>query len=233
VSRLNALSMRELLGFDPRRAAPVRAAEVCRCGMLDHRRATVCSSCGRDLVINDAYEIWQHALVVTHAGECLHTTIGTPYRLVAAWRDSMMPYVSEDTDDDETAFDCFYAVSHLLYTLTDYGVYTLPDDALRAEQVYMRAMLARGIRNDDQEMVSEASECLSLFRSSAHESRVGRSTNYLLDRQRSGGSWGGRDWYDRFHRAWVGFDALRDWTHPGGERSRRWINDTLRRARRA
>jgi hypothetical protein len=232
VTRLNALSLRALLGFNPRRSAPLQGADVCRCGMLGHRRATVCSSCGRELVINDAYEIWQHALVVTHAGECLYTTLGTPYRLVAAWRDSMIPYISEDTERDGTAFDCFYAVSHLLYTLTDYGVYMLPGDALHAEQVYLREMLARAIRNDDQEMVSEAAECLSLFSTSANEAKLGRSSNYLLDRQLDGGSWGGDDWYDRFHRAWVGFDALRDWVHPGGERSRRWIGSTLKRANR-
>ena len=222
-------SARELLGFKPCRSTSPRPAPVrCSCSQLSRCGAKRCGSCGLPIEYDSKFLLWQHALVYTHFGESIGVRPGSSYRSVARLRRFFLPYVRVDKCLDEDWRDCTYAVTHLLYTLTQYGICTLPTESFTQEQRFLVRARDRAYEEEDLELVAEATECLTLFSGYEITSQERKYRGWIAARQQKDGTWGtGDNWYDFFHKVWVGFDALRDWCHPGGLVSTGCLNRTV------
>ena len=218
-SILNAarrLSPKDFFGFDPSEEPPPSdIPEQCsNCDYISSRSAEACVGCGFALTRRSSYAIWREAMVITYTGESYGVRLGGSYSSVINWLASMRPYPSPSGESNSDGIDeVFYAITHLIYTLNEYGRYRLPASRFLPETEYLQSSMRRAIRVADIEMLAE---CVDSLRSLGVKTK-GRATasaiEYLLTCQNKDGSWGdssNNDIYYQFHTTWTAIDALRD-----------------------
>lgn len=159
------------------------------------------------------YDQWYGALIVTFFGDAYGIRLGAHYRDVLQWLPRLRPY---EGYDDDTEFDIFYAITHVIYTLDRYHERRISSSLLPSELVFLRRKLKQAIENEDPEMVGEALDCL---KATGFESdpQVAEGLQFLVSTQRPDGSWAGDpdDLYTEYHSAWAGLDGLRDYHFHG------------------
>jgi hypothetical protein len=209
-SILNAargLSPTDFFGFDPsEEPPPTDIPEQCsNCDFIPPRGAEICVGCGFALSRQSSYAVWRESYGVP---------LGGPYSSVIGWLEKMRPYPSRERESNSNEVDeVFYAITHLIYTLNDYGRYRLPTSRFQEESRYLKSSMRRAIRFADIEMLAE---CIDSLRSLGIRNNGRAETNamsYLLACQNKDGSWGdssSNDTYYRFHATWTAIDALRD-----------------------
>src|SRR5215813_11671659 len=190
-------SARDLLGFDPlHEPPPDDLPYACDCGLENQRGRKFCKRCRRKLLIKTRYRAWMDALANTYVAERCGTIYGAQYTSVLSWLPKMRPYPIANTDDDEideVLSDAIYAVTHVVYTLNDYGTYKLSPGWLPQEFAFLKANVEVMCAEQDAEVSGELLDSLRAFGLRATHALIARGTDYLLANQNDDGSWGDKD----------------------------------------
>lgn len=210
----------EFLGWDPRAEPPPRnLREACACGWPNKPRAPRCGNqeCRAPLPRQGQRRAWCLALTAAYCGERIGVPLGARYRQVLQWLPRLPDYASPRRG--ESAFhDAAYAVTHVVYTLNDYGRFQLSPEWLPREYRFLANHLEHALSLDDPDMVGEFLDTLRAFEVPEDHPAIEFGMRYLLSRQNPDGSWGpienGHD-YQRFHTTWAALDGLREFAWEG------------------
>lgn len=225
-------SARDLLGFNPvREPPPNNLPYVCECGLQNKRGRTFCKKCRRRLELQSRYRVWMQALGTTYVSERCGIFFGARYRDVLKWLPSMRPYPVGAPDNVEFLRDAIYAVTHVVYTLNDYGAYLLRPDWLPREFAFLKANVAGACERNDPEVLGELLDSLKAFGLGASDPLIIRGTRFLLAEQNADGSWGDTNEENirtRLHTTWTAIDGLRAYAWRGKSLSPE-VNSILKR----
>ena len=204
----------DYLGFDPAKEPPPTDIPLpCK---NDHwrspRGSKVCRKCGRPLQMRSKYDIWQDALIMSFSGDRYGVRLGGSYREVLQWLPAMRPYPPRSQLSEGDFLDILYALTHVVYTLNDYGQYQLPRDLLPREFSYLKQNLGEAVAMHDPETMGEFLDTLKGFGMNASDEVIRTGITYLLDTQRADGTWSPmseKDSYTLYHSAWTAIDGLK------------------------
>jgi hypothetical protein len=210
----------DYLWFDPTtEAPPADVPEPCDCGTVNERGRQVCSNrkCKATLSLMSRYKLWSMALAGTYCGERYGVMLGARYRDTIKWLPFMRPYHGREGDTNPDFYYMVYAVTHIVYTLNDYGRFTLSPEWLPQEFKFLKDSLGDAVSLDDPDMVGEILDSLIAFGIKDHHPLFRGGVNYLLSKQNADGSWGdvGADIYSRYHATWAAIDGLRAYAWRG------------------
>ena len=111
-----------------------------------------------------------------------------------------------------------YAVTHIVYTLNDYGTYRLRPGWLPQEFAFLKANVTSACKRNDPEILGELLDSLKAFGLRANHPLIIRGTKYLLEEQNEDGSWGDtheKNIRTRCHTTWTAIDGLRTYAWRG------------------
>jgi hypothetical protein len=212
-------SAQELLGFNPVIEPPANDLPYqCECGLKNQRGRTFCKKCRRRLEIQSRYRVWMGALAGTYISGRCGMLFGAHYPDVLKWLSTMRPYPAGIEEDVEFLRDAVYAVTHLVYTLNDYGTYRLRPSWLPREFAFLKANVASACERKDPELLGELLDSLKAFGLRASHPLIIRGTEYLLATQNEDGSWGDLNEENirtRCHTTWTAIDGLRAYAWRG------------------
>lgn len=212
-SSVSRCSVRDFLGFDPRREPPPCNIPLeCDCGTKNGRGLRNCLSCGRALDMTSRYEVWRAALVETHMADRFGLGFGASYWDVARWLPSLRPFRAGSGTGSCDWSDRFYAVTHLVYTLNDYSAYRMSPAWLPEEFSFLKESVDMAIQLSDPEILGESLDTLASFGLAYSHPLIQRGARHLLAWQNRDGSWGdcsADNVYDRYHSTWTAVDGLR------------------------
>jgi len=208
----------EYLWFDPLvEPPPDDVPEACDCGAGNERGRKRCRGCRRKLSYMTRYRVWCLALTTAYSGESYGVRLGASYAEVLRWLPYLRPYRGPEGGANHDFYDAVYAISHLVYTLNDYGRYRLSPAWLPEEFEFLSANLSEAIARDDPDMAGEFLDSLLAF-GRTHDDPVMRpGVEFLLSCQNRDGSWGDRqaEIYARYHATWAALDGLREYDWRG------------------
>jgi hypothetical protein len=207
---------RDFLLFDPAtEAPPADVPDDCGFdGVRNARGAKACRACRRPLKPRTPQDVWYDALITAYVGERYGVRLGASYAEVLRWLPSLRPYRAADPampDGGPGFYDTVYALTHVVYTLNDYGLYTLSPRALGDEYEFLRSNLREAVRQRDADMLGEFMDSLRALGLDERDPSMRAGVEYLLANQNADGSWGARDERDiylRYHPTWNGVAAL-------------------------
>jgi hypothetical protein len=212
-------SVQDLLGFDPVSEPPANnLPHRCECGLKNQRGRTFCKQCRRRLEAQSRYRVWMEALANTYVSERCGVPFGAHYLDVLKWLPTMRPYPVSAAEHVASLSDAIYAVTHIVYTLNDYGTYRLSPRWLPQEFAFLKANVAGACERRDPEVLGELLDSLKAFGLSAGHPLIVRGTEYLLAEQNEDGSWGDPDEENirtRCHTTWTAIDGLRTFAWRG------------------
>jgi hypothetical protein len=218
-SAAKQFSAADLLGFDPVIEPPANDLPYrCECGLQNQRGRTFCRRCRKRLQIQNRYRVWLGALAKTYVSGRSGIPFGARYPDVLKWLPAMRPYPVGTEEDVEFLRDAIYSVTHVVYTLNDYGTYRLRPVWLPWEFTFLKANVAPACERNDPEVLGELIDSLKAFGLSASDPLIMRGTNYLLTAQNEDGSWGDLNEESirtRCHTTWTAIDALRAYAWRG------------------
>ncbi len=187
-------SASDLLGFDPVKEPPPN-----------------------DLSNRSRYRVWMEALANTYVAEACGMRFGARYADVLKWMPAMRPYPTAD-DDEELLRDAIYAVTHVVYTLNDYGTYQLSPRHLPREFAFLKANVKSACAREDPEILGELLDSLQAFGLTITHPLIAHGMKYLLAEQNNDGSWGDtseKNIRKRCHTTWTAIDGLRAYAWRG------------------
>ncbi|MBC7932603.1 MAG: hypothetical protein H7Z38_18745, partial [Rubrivivax sp.] len=206
-------SARDFLLFDPvNEPPPVDVPVECEFDKAGNERgATACRRCGRTLKMRTRADVWYDALITAYVGDRFGVKLGAEYGDVLKLLPSLRPYRGHEGGANAEFYDTVYAVTHVVYTLNDYGQRSLAPRLLADEFEFLRANLREAITQNDADMLGEFMDSLRAFGLSERDDEIRAGMEYLLARQNADGSWGDAgtsDIYLRYHPTWNGVAAL-------------------------
>ena len=208
----------DLLGFDPRKEPPPNDLSYpCVCKFQNPRGRKTCKQCKRHLRMRTRYKVWMEALANTYVAEQSGVLFGASHADVLKWIPFMRPYPTGE-DDEDVLRDAIYAVTHIVYTLNDYGTYRLSARSLPGEFAFLKTNVASACTRRDPEVLGELLDSLKAFGLSVSHPLIKRGTQYLLAEQNEDGSWGNpveKNIRTRCHTTWTAIDGLRDYAWRG------------------
>lgn len=217
-----SFSATDFLAFDPRREPPPKdIPELCsNCERSNSRSADICLECSAPLTFCSPYSVWREALVVTYTGEIYGVPLGAPYRDVIRWISCMRPYPAQRSSSlgAGDVDNAFYAITHVVYTLNDYGRFRLTPGLFTQELAYLKACLVSARKLHDVEMLGESMDTLYSLGKDQSDPNIRAGITFLLSCQNHDGSWGNiedEDTYNRFHSTWTAVDGLREYCFHG------------------
>jgi hypothetical protein len=220
----------DLLGFDPgTEPPPDDLPYTCYCTFQNPRGRKACKQCKRRLRIRSRYKVWMEALANTYVAERSGVVFGASYADVLKWLPAMRPYPT-DEDDEEVLRDAIYAVTHVVYTLNDYGTYQVARRWLPREFAFLKANVASACTRKDPEILGELLDSLKAMGLGANHPLIKRGVKYLLAEQNEDGSWGDLSEDNertRCHTTWTAIDGLRTYAWRGERLSRPAIKRVL------
>jgi hypothetical protein len=227
-------SASDLLGFDPRKEPPPGDLPYrCDCTFQNPRGRKACKRCKRRLRIRSRYKVWMEALANTYVAERCGVVFGAGYADVLKWMPVMRPYPTYEADE-EVLRDAIYAVTHIVYTLNDYGTYRLARQWLPREFAFLKANVASACTRRDPEILGELLDSLKALGLGVNDPLIKRGTKYLLAEQNEDGSWGDAiedNERTRCHTTWTAIDGLRTFAWRGERLSGPAINSVLTRSK--
>jgi hypothetical protein len=225
-------SAQDLLGFDPVSEPPANDLPYpCDCGMKNQRGRTFCKQCRRRLEIYSRYRVWMGALASTYVSERCGILFGARYLDVLKWLPAMRPYPVGADEDVEILRDAIYAVTHIVYSLNDYGTYRLRPGWLPQEFEFLKTNVAAACERKDPELLGELLDSLKAFGLRDSHPLIIRGTKYLLEAQNEDGSWGDPDEESirrRCHTTWTAIDGLRNYAWRAERLSRPEVKTMLK-----
>jgi hypothetical protein len=226
-------SVQDLLGFNPVSEPPANdLPHPCDCGLKNRRGRTFCKQCKRRLENQSRYRVWMEALANTYVSGRCGLLFGARYLDVLKWLPTMRPYPAGAPEDVESPRDAIYAVTHIVYTLNDYGTYRLRPGWLPREFAFLQANVGSACERNDPEVLGELLDSLKAFGLAASHPLIVRGTEYLLAEQNEDGSWGDPDEENirtRCHTTWTAIDGLRTHAWRGERLNRPAVTSMLRR----
>jgi hypothetical protein len=226
-------SAQDLLGFDPVSEPPANDLPYpCDCGLKNQRGRRFCKQCRRRLEIQSRYRVWMGALTSTYVSERCGIFFGARYLDVLKWLPSMRPYPVGPDENVECLRDAIFAVTHIVYTLNDYGTYRLSTRCLPREFAFLKANVASACERKDPEVLGELLDSLKAFGLRASHPLIMRGTRFLLDEQNEDGSWGDAHEENiraRCHTTWTAIDGLRSYAWRGERLSRPVVKSMVKR----
>lgn len=210
----------DFLWFDPLiEGPPEDVPESCDyCDEWNQRGRKQCRSCRRRLTMMTRYQVWYYSLILAYRAESYGIVLGAGYADVFKWLPLLRPYRGREGDANPDFADSVYAISHVVYTLNDYGVYRLSPHWLPEEYEFLKANSKEAVAIDDPDMTGEFLDSLMSFGLTEKDSAIRQGRDYLLSRQNPDGSWGdmdAQDIYSRYHPTWSAVDGLRDYAWRG------------------
>jgi hypothetical protein len=232
-SAAQRFSAQDLLGFDPSSEPPANDLPcLCDCGLKNQRGRTFCKQCRRRLENQNRYRVWMEALANTYVSGRCGLPFGVGYLDVLKWLPMMRPYPVGGDGDLESLREAIYAVTHIVYTLNDYGSYRLPPGWLPREFAFLQANVAGACERNDPEILGELLDSLKAFGLRASHPLMKRGTEYLLAEQNEDGSWGDPNEENirtRCHTTWTAIDGLRTYAWRGERLVRPEVKSMLKR----
>jgi hypothetical protein len=204
---------RDFLLFDPR-AEPPPADVPFECEFdraWNPRGATACRRCARPLKMRTRQDVWYDALITAYVGERYGVRLGASYGEVLAWLPSLRPHRGPESPE---FYDTVYALTHVVYTLNDYGQRRVPPGLLPEEFAFLRTHLRAAVAAEDADMLGEFMDSLRAFGLTDADPEIREGAEYLLAHQNPDGSWGdpgAKDIYKRYHPTWNAVAALSDY----------------------
>ena len=211
---------RAFLLFDPAKEPPPEDVpdECDSCHARNLRGTTACAICKRPLRMRTRYDVWYDALITAYSGERYGVVLGAKYRDVLAWLPSLRPYRASGAAVNDEFYDTVYAITHIVYTLNDYGLYRINARLLPAEFEFLKAHMLVAVSMNDADMLGELMDSLRAFGLETDDPLMQRGMDYLLARQNRDGSWGNtreKDIYLRYHPTWNAVAALSEYSWRG------------------
>jgi hypothetical protein len=206
----------DLMLFDPASEPPPSdVPEACEFDRTENARgAKVCRRCGRPLKMRTRQDVWYGALITAYVGDHYGVKLGASYGDVLKWLPSLRPYRGIEGGANAEFYDTVYALTHVVYTLNDYGQMRLPARLLPEEFAFLRSNLREAVREGDADMLGEFMDSLRALGLTDADAEIRAGTDYLLAHQNADGSWGDareKDIYLRYHPTWGGVAALCDY----------------------
>ncbi|HEY0174342.1 MAG TPA: hypothetical protein VGB98_25225 [Pyrinomonadaceae bacterium] len=203
--------------FDPRTEPPPRDAPAeCEADRAwNQRGASVCRRCGRALKMRTPQDVWYDALITAYVGERYGVGLGASYAEVLGWLPSLRPHRGPDSPE---FYDTVYAVTHVVYTLNDYGQRRVPARLLPEEFAFLKENLRAAVAAEDADMLGEFMDTLRAFGLTDADAEIREGAEYLLAHQNADGSWGDpveKDIYKRYHPTWNAVAALSNYAWRG------------------
>jgi hypothetical protein len=205
---------RDFMLFDPASEPPPADVPAdCETDRAAHPRGTrFCRRCGRALRMRTRQDVWYDALIMAYTGERAGVPLGASYAEVFRWLPALRPYRNHAAGEGGEEFhDTAYALTHVVYTLNDYGQRRLSPRELPAEFEFLRANLRAAVALGDADMLGEFVDSLRAFGLTERDPEIRAGVEYLLANQNEDGSWGDADESDiylRYHPTWNGVAAL-------------------------
>lgn len=214
-------SAEDFLDFDPsREPPPADVPQPCpnsKCGYQNRRGTKKCEKCNSPLTFKNRYDVWLDALISTYTGDVYGVKLGGSYDNVLRWITGMRPYASDEQIGPGESWHIVYAITHVIYTLDDYGRYQLSTAWLPEEFNYLKAHLSQTARQGDVETLGEFMDTLRAFGMSEKDDLIRSAVDYELSHQNADGSWGALSQgpYGRYHSTWTAVDGLREYRFEG------------------
>lgn len=210
----------DFVTFDPRTANPPGDVpkQCTNCANDNPRGRARCRICGRTLTMRDPYDLLCDALVIAYTGDQYGAKLGASLSDVMHVVPRMRPYDDPATVNYERFSSICYAVTHVVYTLNDYGVFRLNPEWLPQEFDYLRTHLHRTIDAGDAELTGEFLDSLKSFGLTLADPIMQAGTEFVLSEQNSDGSWGDAsagDIYELYHPTWTAICGLMDYDWRG------------------
>lgn len=210
----------DFLWFDPHNEAPpLNVPDSCYfCENWNDRGRKRCWFCRRQLCMMTRYQVWYYSLTRAYCAESYGIVLGASYADVLKWLPSLRPYRGREADANPDFADTVYAISHLVYTLNDYGVYQLSPRWLPEEYEFLKSNLKEAVALEDPDMTGEFLDSLMAFGLTDSHALIRQGIEYLLSAQNRDGSWGNveaKDLYSRYHPTWTAIDGMRDYAWHG------------------
>ena len=113
----------DFLDFDPAHELPPAdlPATCVRCSSGNDRGVTQCATCGGALEMRSPYAVLMDALTTTYVGDRYGIRLGASFPQVAGLIPRMRPYRGFEGGANAEFLATAYAVTHVVYTLNDYG----------------------------------------------------------------------------------------------------------------
>jgi len=214
----------DFLDFDPVKEPPPSdlPRECPRCQYQNRRGVSKCEKCNSELTFHSRYEVWRDALIATYTGDVYGVKLGASYDDVLRWITVMRPYPTVEQVGFRESGHVVYAITHVVYTLNDYGRYRLSPAWLPEEFEYLKTYLGEAAKQNDSEMLGEFMDTLRAFGLSEKDSLIRAGVEYQLAHQNPDDSWGDMqdNIYSRYHSTWTAVDGLREYRF-AGQRLRR------------
>jgi hypothetical protein len=216
---LDRYTPRDLLYFDPSaERAPADVPEDCPCGHVSERGRTSCRACRKRLGKRSRYEVWYYALTTTYFCERQGVASGARFADVMGQLPGLRPYPRPGS---RHYYDSIYAVTHLVYTLNDYGRSRLSPRRFPHELRFLKACMRWALEQGEPDTVGEIIDTLAALGVDDADPLLVKGRAFLLAHQRDDGGWGEEgDDYRQFHHVWAAIDGLRDY---------RWRPERFRR----
>jgi len=213
--KLSEQVIMDVLGFDPRLEPPPQdLTDDCKhCGVINQRGRYFCQNCRKKLEIISKYDVWLNALVVTHHLKVNNLLGKELYAETIKWMTKMRPYPKANPMINNEAWEAVYAVTHVIFTLNDYGQKKLSQCGLEAESYYLKKALAPTLQGKDCDLLGECVESLIALGLSRNGRVLKSAVHYLENSQNPDGSWGALDIgpHQRMHTTWTAMDAIRSY----------------------
>jgi len=211
----SAYSPRDYLGFDPHIEPPPSdiPARCSYCHAKNPRGTKFCLGCVRRLKMKNQYDVWRDALIITYVGDRFGVTLGAHYLSVLKWLPVMRASYQKAGQSKADFYSTVYAVTHVVYTLNDYGAHRLSPRWLPKEYAFLKLTLKKAIQMGDVDVLGEIVESLKYFDLANDHPLIRQGVRYLLSHQNRDGSWGSvreSDVYNRYHPTWTAIAALND-----------------------
>jgi hypothetical protein len=221
--------------FDPaKQPVPIDIPKKCdQCEGTNLPAARQCRDCGAALKMTSPYDILCDALITTYFGDRYGVQLGASLAEVTQWIPRLRPYPRFDSALGEGFNDLATAITHIVYTLNDYGKYRLRPEWLPDEFAFLKSHLKLPIAVDDAELMGEFLDTLKSFGLTEADPLIQTGVEFVMSRQNADGGWGhanSTDVYHRYHATWTAVNGLMDYAFSGESVS---FPEALRRARSA
>ena len=163
------------------------------------------------------YRTLCNSLIHAFYAERASIDIGCGYADVLAKVATLRPYKSHGELPWESYVDQAYLITHVVFTLNNWGELALEPELLPHEHLFIRENLGVAVRERDAHLVGEYVECLRAFGSDDSDPLIQLGMTFLLRAQDPNTHrWDvGGDAYTSYHATMVACQALLVHTHRG------------------